>query len=75
MASLEGSLELQLDISTLLLTRAWPSARHIGRKDCVRLLVEPQEVYTGTKMVFPGLKKPQDRADLIAYLKEFTSSA
>ncbi|KAL2927663.1 Cytochrome c [Bienertia sinuspersici] len=26
----------------------------------------------GTKMVFPGLKKPQDRADLIAYLKEST---
>jgi cytochrome c2 len=23
----------------------------------------------GTKMVFAGLKKPQDRADLIAYLK------
>lgn len=28
----------------------------------------------GTKMVFPGLKKPQDRADLIAYLKESTAS-
>ena len=27
----------------------------------------------GTKMVFPGLKKPQDRADLIAYLKESTA--
>lgn len=27
----------------------------------------------GTKMVFPGLKKPQDRADLIAYLKEGTA--
>ncbi|CAL5340797.1 unnamed protein product [Camellia sinensis] len=24
----------------------------------------------GTKMVFPGLKKPQERADLIAYLKQ-----
>lgn len=27
----------------------------------------------GTKMVFAGLKKPQDRADLIAYLKESTA--
>jgi len=24
-------------------------------------------------MVFPGLKKPQERADLIAYLKDATS--
>lgn len=28
----------------------------------------------GTKMVFPGLKKPQERADLIAYLKQSTAS-
>ena len=27
----------------------------------------------GTKMVFAGLKKPQDRTDLIAYLKSATS--
>jgi hypothetical protein len=28
----------------------------------------------GTKMVFPGLKKPQERADLIAYLKKSTAA-
>jgi hypothetical protein len=30
----------------------------------------PAQPRAGTKMVFAGLKKPQDRADLIAYLKE-----
>lgn len=29
--------------------------------------------FSGTKMVFAGLKKPQDRTDLIAYLKSATS--
>jgi cytochrome c len=27
----------------------------------------------GTKMVFAGLKKPEDRASLIAYLKKATA--
>jgi len=57
----------------------------VGRDDVVRLLVEPEEVHSRdedgfrrleetarSKMVFAGLKKPQDRADLIAYLKDST---
>lgn len=32
-------------------------------------LPDPKAFVPGTKMVFPGLKKPQDVANLIAYLK------
>lgn len=32
-------------------------------------LVKPKQFLKGTKMAFAGLKKEQDRADLIAYLK------
>ena len=32
-------------------------------------LTAPRTVVKGTKMSFLGLKKAQDRADLIAYLK------
>jgi cytochrome c len=34
-------------------------------------LLAPNKMVQGTKMVFPGLPKPQDRADVIAYLKTF----
>ncbi|MGO9172445.1 MAG: c-type cytochrome [Rhodomicrobium sp.] len=37
-----------------------------------RFLENPKAVVPGTKMSFPGLKRPKDRADVIAYLKAQT---
>lgn len=35
-------------------------------------LFDPQDFASGTKMSFPGIKKPQERADVIAYLLTLT---
>jgi cytochrome c len=37
-------------------------------------LADPKGYLPGNKMAFPGLKKPEERADLIAYLKQATAS-
>jgi len=35
-------------------------------------LEAPKDVVNGTKMAFVGLKNPEDRDDVIAYLKQFS---
>ena len=38
-------------------------------------LAKPKAYISGTKMNFAGLKKPQDRANMIAYLRQQADSA
>jgi cytochrome c len=35
-------------------------------------LADPRKTVSGTKMAFPPMKKPEDRANVIAYLKSLT---
>ena len=39
-------------------------------KNLARFLAAPRQAVPGTKMIFVGLPKPQDQADVIAYLKQ-----
>jgi cytochrome c len=37
-------------------------------------LPSPKDFIPGTKMTFPGLKMPEDVANVIAYLKQFDAN-
>ena len=40
------------------------------RESINQFITKPKDYISGTKMAFPGLKKPQDRADVILYLEK-----
>ena len=48
-----------------------PRAPDLGRRDADRLAHQPEGRVPGTKMAFPGLKKPEDIANVIAFLKSY----
>jgi cytochrome c len=40
-----------------------------------KYLAKPKDLVPGTKMMFPGIAKEKDRADLISYLEQAAGSA
>lgn len=56
------------------MTKRGESGQTWGFEELYRYLYSPKAYVPGTKMAFAGLKKDQDRADLIAYLRTLADS-
>ena len=62
-----GTLE-DFDYSDALVAAG--EAGHVWTPEEIALFIEnPKELMPGTKMTFAGLKKPEERADVIAYIE------
>jgi cytochrome c2 len=50
--------------------KRFSSTQELSIQEGRSVFATPYSINAGTKMVFAGLKKPEDRNDLIAYLKQ-----
>ena len=62
-----GTLE-GFDYSAVM-TKAGEDGHVWTVEELMKYLENPKAMFPGTKMTFVGLKKPQDRADVIAYIQ------
>lgn len=56
------------------MTRAGQIGLHWGFENLDVYLADPKSLISGTMMQFRGLKDPRDRADVLAYLRQFSDN-